>query len=163
MRISLIVLICALLSGCGLFRKKTNIKNSALVEYKSDIKESESEKAKLDVQQSQKVITLTDDKTKITTTVKGREIEITPTGIRCKDCEVEQREDKDLKKQTDSTALLNSNLYYAKEADRMVKESLKDETKNSNVVSEPKESSFIWWWIGIGLAACLVIWYIRRK
>ena len=165
MRIALTLLIFILVSGCGLFRKKTTIKNSALIEHKADIQESESEKAKLDVQQSQKVITVTDDKTKIITTVKGREIEIMSTGIKCKDCEVEQTEDKNLKKQTDSIALLNSNLYYAKEADRRSKESLKDETKNSNVVTEPSGKGIIYGAVGVMIIVFGLLWYfgIRKK
>lgn len=28
---------------------------------------------------------------------------------------------------------------------------------------EPNDFSFMLWWIGIGLATCLIIWYIRKK
>ncbi|AIM37362.1 hypothetical protein KO02_12165 [Sphingobacterium sp. ML3W] len=165
-RLILLLTICTLINGCGLFRKKTTIKQSALVEQKSDVKESESEKAKLNVQQSQNTITLTTDQGRIKTTVKGREIEITSTGIKCKDCEVEQREDKDLKKQTDSIALVNSNLEYAKDADRRVRESLKDETKDSNVVTEPSIKGMIWGAVALILVVSFLFWYFgvkRRK
>lgn len=159
MRIAITILICILVSGCGLFRKKTTIKNSALIEQKSDVKESESEKTKLDVQQYQKVITLTDDKSKITTTVKGREIEVTPSGIKCKDCEFNQSKDIDLKKQVDSAAFIKSNLEYAKEAYRSAKERLKNETKNSNVVTEPSGIGIIYGTIGVMVIIFGLLWY----
>ncbi|WP_343566340.1 hypothetical protein [Sphingobacterium sp.] len=39
----------------------------------------------------------------------------------------------------------------------------KESTKIENIQKEPKGTSFIWFWLGIGLAVCLVIWWIKRK
>lgn len=39
----------------------------------------------------------------------------------------------------------------------------KESAKIEDVKKEPKGTSFIWFWLGIGLAVCLVIWWIRRK
>lgn len=39
----------------------------------------------------------------------------------------------------------------------------KESTKIEDIQNEPKSTSFIWWWLGIGLTVCLVIWWLRRK
>ena len=39
----------------------------------------------------------------------------------------------------------------------------KESTKIEDIQKEPKGTSFIYFWVAIGLAVCLVIWWVRRK
>lgn len=39
----------------------------------------------------------------------------------------------------------------------------KESTKIEDIQKEPKGSSFIWWWLGIGLAVCVIYWWVKRK
>lgn len=39
----------------------------------------------------------------------------------------------------------------------------KESTKIEDIQKEPKGTSFIYFWVAIALAACLIIWWVRRK
>lgn len=39
----------------------------------------------------------------------------------------------------------------------------KESTKIEDIQKEPKGTSFIYFWVAISLAACLIIWWVRRK
>jgi 2,3-bisphosphoglycerate-independent phosphoglycerate mutase len=39
----------------------------------------------------------------------------------------------------------------------------KESTKIQDIQKEPKGTSFIYFWVAIALASCLIIWWVRRK
>lgn len=68
-------------------------------------------------------------------------------------------EEKNSKEEKEKSGSSDENKQVATSQEHRQKENSVVEDKKY----EPKGSLFIWWWIGIGLALCTVIWFLRRK
>jgi len=161
-KLIVLLTICILISGCGLFRKKTIIRDSAVFEHESIVTQLKKDRLNLIEKEAQKAISFTDDKTKITLQVKGSLVEMTSNGFNCKDCEVIQSQKNDIKNLIDSSSFQESNIEYFKEASILANKSSKDERKYSKTVNKPEGSSFIWFSLAVILFT-VGIFYILRK
>lgn len=68
-------------------------------------------------------------------------------------------ENKDYREENEKQGSEKAEKQVATSIEHRQKESVKIE----DVKKEPKGTSFVWFWLGIGLAVCLVIWWIKRK
>jgi len=161
-KLIVLLTICTLINGCGLFRKKTVIRDSAVFEHKSIVTESKKDRLNLIEKEAQKAISITDDKTKITLQVKGSVVEMTSSGFNCKDCEVIQSHNNDVKSHIDSSYFHSSGIEYFRDSSVLTDDVFKDETKYSKTVNKPEWRIFIWLSLAVVVVA-IGIFYTLRK
>ena len=164
MRIALTLLICILLSGCGLFRKTTKYKEETLSKKELQVTDNSKESLTANQQVTISDKTLIINKSGTKSTIKAEKITIDNKGnIECQNCEVEQENQNENQLQKDSVAFSNSNIEYAKAADIRLKESSKDLKKNSESISEPSGKGIIFGAIGVILLVSFLFWCFGVK
>lgn len=165
-KLILLLTICTLISGCGLFKKTTKHKEETL--RKRDLQVSDNSKESLKANQQVKVCdkSLTINKSGTRSTIKGEKIKIDEKGnIECENCEINQEKQNENQNQKDSVAFSQSNIDYSKVADLRIKESSKDVDKKSSSVSEPSGKGIIYSSIGALIVGLGLLWYfgVKRK
>ncbi|MGJ1516523.1 hypothetical protein ACR79N_16150 [Sphingobacterium siyangense] len=68
-------------------------------------------------------------------------------------------ENKDYKEESEN----NGSEHVEKQVSTSQEHRQKESTKIEDIQKEPKGTSFIYFWVAIALAACLIIWWVRRK
>jgi len=68
-------------------------------------------------------------------------------------------ENKDYKEESEN----NGSEHVEKQVATSQEHRQKESTKIEDIQKEPKGTSFIYFWVAIALAACLIIWWVRRK
>ncbi|WP_313418846.1 hypothetical protein [Sphingobacterium multivorum] len=166
-------LICLLISGCGLFKKSTKTLNTVEQVNKVEFLSESNEQVKSEI--TGEVVVKSAEQKQIqkdideSTTVTADEIEIKPDGSIKATGAVklnQNRTDKGISnenKAIDRTDRYTGHIDATKENKQQRKQETKYKVKDTHVQSEPKGTSFIYFWLAIGLAVCLVIWWIRRK
>ncbi|WGQ15439.1 hypothetical protein [Sphingobacterium faecium] len=160
MRITLAKLICILVSGCGLFKKTTKHKEETLSKRELQVsdKSKESLTANKNVTISDKKLTV--DKSGTRSTIKGEQITIDNKGnIICKNCELEQEKQNNIKSSQDSVAFSQSNIDYAKEADLRIEVGSKDSYNTEDKVNEPSHKILIYVFTVLILIVISLLWY----
>lgn len=164
MRITLTLLICILVSGCGLFRKTTKHKVETL--SKRELQVSDNTKESLEANQqvtiSDKSLTINKSGTK--SKIRGEKITIDNKGnIECQNCEVEQEKQNENKHQKDSASFSKANIEYAKKVNLKLKEIGKDTSSKVNVVSDASGKGIIYGSIALVIVVILILWYFGIK
>ena len=167
MRIILLsILICILVSGCGLFKKTTKHKEEVISKKEFQVTDNSKESLKANQQVTVSDKSLTINKSGTRSTIKGEKIKIDEKGnIECENCEINQEKQNENQNQKDSVAFSQSNIDYSKVADLRIKESSKDVDKKSSSVSEPSGKAIIYGSIAALILILGLLWYfgIKRK
>lgn len=170
MRITIILIVCILMTGCGLFRKTTKIdKRSVSVSTSSDVKVSADIQIDNVEKSTDKTVTSTqsDDQVKIYPK-PGTEVTIGSDGSM--KLQADSIVAKTRKKTDEARDLVNqvtNNLR--KKTDSLAKKDSvsKEEKYNKDVIKEPSAEGIFSNWIGWGIAVLIIgiglIWYLRRK
>lgn len=166
----MILIVCILMTGCGLFRKTTKIdKHSVDVSTSSDVKVSTDIQVDNVEKSTDKTVssTQTDDQVKIYPK-PGTEVTIGADGSM--KLQADSIVAKTRKKTDEARDLVNevtNNLR--KKTDSLAKKdsTSKEKVYNKDVVKDPSAkgifSNWIGWGLGVLIVAIGVIWYIRRK
>lgn len=170
MRITILLIVCILMTGCGLFRKTTKIdKQSVAVSTSSDVKVSTDIQVDNVEKSTDKTVssTQTDDQVKIYPK-PGTEVTIAADGSM--KLQVDSIVAKTRKKTDEARDLVNevtNNLR--KKTDSLAKKDSVSNEKNYNkdIVKEPSAkgifSNWIGWAFGVLIVAVGLIWYLRKK
>lgn len=170
MRIFSIIIVCILLSGCGLFRKTTKInKQLNSVSVSSDVKVStETTEGKVDkTKETLNATTESNDKVKVYPT-PGSEVKIDPDGS------VTFKADSIVsftKRKTDQVRQILNDIKddLHQNISVSVKKDSTDEkkTETKDVDKQPSVTGVFSNWIGLGVGILIIsiglIWYLRRR
>ncbi|MDM1294304.1 hypothetical protein HX021_08330 [Sphingobacterium sp. N143] len=170
MRLTLILIVCILLSGCGLFRKTTKInKQLDAVSVSSDVKVStETTTGKVDKsKETSNTTSETDDKLKIFPT-PGTDVKVGPDGS------VTFKADSIVSYTRRKTNQARNILKDVAESFKQTKDSLAGRDSTDRRQRETKDidqqpsatgifSNWIGWAMGLLIVVCGIIWFLRRK
>lgn len=162
-----------MLSGCGLFRKSVKTSSSSEHIEKVESKAESKEQIKAVGESESKVVS--NERKKVQKNVNEQtiltadEIEVKPDGsIKAKGAVRLDQNRKDKGNSVTNKAVERKDRYVG-HIDAIVdnkeqrKQETKDKVKDKQVQSEPKASSFIYFFIGLSLLACVIIWWMRRR
>jgi len=164
---------CLLISGCGLFKKTIKKSNTFEQIDKSELRSQINEDVKADIKGE--VIVKTFEQNQIQkdideqTSVTADEIEIKPDGsIKAKGGVKLDNNKKDKGNVNTNRAIEQNDRYFghidAKTENKANQnQESKSEVKNTQSTSEPKNISILYFFIGIAMIVCLVIWWMKRK
>jgi len=170
MRITMILIVCILMSGCGLFRKATKIdKSSVSVSTSSDIQVSTDVKVDKVEKSTDQTVTSTqsDDQVKIFPK-PGTEVKISADGSMTLEADsIISNTKRKTNEARDLTNQVTTNLQ--KKVDSIAaKDSVsKQENYKKDITKEPSVkgifSNWIGWALGVLIIAIGLIWYLKRK
>jgi hypothetical protein len=170
MRLTTILIVCILLSGCGLFRKTTKInKQLDAVSVSSDVKvSSEVTTGKVDnSKEREKSVSDSDEKVKVYPT-PGTDVKVLPDGS------VTFKADSIIsftKRKTDQAREIlkdiRENLHQNVNASAKKDSTDERKTETKDVERRPSSTGIFSNWIAIGIGLliliCGIVWFLRRK
>ncbi|MDH5825780.1 hypothetical protein [Sphingobacterium faecium] len=170
MRLTIILMVCILMSGCGLFRKTTKIdKHSVSVNTSSDVKVATDVKVDKVEKSSDKTISSSqsDDQIKIFPR-PGTEVKIAPDGSMTLEADsIIANTKKQTNEARNLTNEVTTNLKKKSDSIAAKDSTSKQEDYNKGVVKEPDASGIFSNWIGVGIVMvgllAFILWYFGIK
>ncbi|UXD67736.1 hypothetical protein MUK51_10885 [Sphingobacterium faecium] len=170
MRISIILIVCILMSGCGLFRKTTKIdKSSVSVSTSSDVKVTTDVKVDRVEKSTDKTITSSerDDQVKVYPK-PGTEVKIAADGSMTLEADsIISNTKKKTDQARDLTNQVTTNLQKKSDSIAAKDSVSKQENYKKDIIKEPSVkgvfSNWIGWALGVLIIAIGLIWYLKKK
>lgn len=170
MRITIILIVCILLSGCGLFRKATKIdKSSVSVSTSSEIQVSTDVKVDKVEKSTDQTVTSTQSNDQVKIFPKpGTEVNIWPDGSMTLEADsIISNTKKKTNQARDLTNQVTTSLQKKVDSLAAMDSTSKQENYKKEVVKEPSTkgilSNWIGWAFGVLIVAVGLIWYLRKK
>lgn len=170
MRITMILIVCILMSGCGLFRKATKIdKNSVSVSTSSDIQVSTDVKVDKVEKSTDKTVTSSqsDDQVKVYPK-PGTEVNIWPDGSMTLEADsIISNTKKKTNEARDLTNQVTTNLQKKVDSIAAKDSTSKQDNYRKDIVKDPSPKGILSNWIGGGIVligfVAFLLWYFRIK
>ena len=163
MRITIILIVCILLSGCGLFRKTTKIdKNSVSVSTSSDIQVSTDVKVDKVEKSTDKTVTSSqsDDQVKVYPK-PGTEVNIWPDGSMTLEADsIISNTKRKTNEARDLTNQVTTNLQKKVDSIASKDSTFKQENYKKEVVKEPSPKAILSNWIGAGIVLIVFVAFL---
>lgn len=171
-RLIILVIVCTLINGCGLFKKTTKVEEKQVNKVEVEHNRSESTEGRQNSREESNVSGKSAERTRKDidsyTSIEADEIEITESGIKAKgnvkySGNLTDKSENERKSDLTASQKKESDAKYSNNVKEENKGEIKQESKQVEKVSEPSGKGIIVGWIGAAVFVIILLWYLGVK